>query len=554
MKRSIIIMAAIATASTFANAQEQVLPPLKDLGIKEDLSLAGKLVVNEIRFDGNGVYSDEELRDVISVDLSKPLSTEDLEAIRKAVSRFYFSNGYVNSGAMIGEQDLSKGVLTVSVVEGALDKINVMGTGWLRPSYVEKRIRSGVKTPLSMEDLKRSLEFVRRDEKIRKINTALLPGDELGQSHLDVIVTENKLFDAGIGISNRRPPSVGAEEAEVYLGTRNLTSLGDTLRLNYTFTDEGMDEVDFDGADNYAVSYSLPLHTSGTSLELGTVRSDYVILEEPFDTLNIQSDTQMVSVGIRQPIYNDLKHEFSVSLKGERRQSETMVSGMPFSISPGSTDGMTRIAALRFSPEYVYRSSKRVIAVRTTLSFGLDTQDPVLDESYMGPEFFSWLTQASWVEAIGSSENLFALKSYYQHTDERLISMEQFSLGGMNTIRGYRENQIIRDNAFSISPEVRIPILRDRYTKPIMHLIPFFDYGIGWNAEGDRDRESIYSLGLGLTYKPTDNVNMSLYWGYAFEEFDIKDDDDLQDYGIHFQVRIGTDFLDPSKDVRPDKE
>ena len=553
MKRNIIILVAIVTASVSANAQEQVLPPLKDLGIKEDLSLTGKLVIKEIRFDGNSVFSGEELRDVISVDLSKPLSTEELEKIRKAVSQFYFNNGYVNSGATIGEQDLSSGVLTVSVVEGVLDKINVMGTGWLRPSYVEDRIRSGVKKPLSMEDLKRSLEFVRRDEKIRKINTALLPGDELGQSHLDVIVTEHKLFDAGIGLSNRRPPSVGAEEAEVYVGTKNLTSLGDTLRLNYTFTDEGMKEVDFDGADNYAISYSLPLHTSGTSLELGKVRSDYVILEEPFDTLNIESDTQMVSVGIRQPIYNDLKHEFSVSLKGERRQSKTMVSGMPFSISPGSTDGMTRIAALRVSPEYVYRSSKRVIAVRTTLSFGLDAQDPVLDESYMEPEFFSWLTQASWVEAIGSSENLFALKSYYQHTDERLISMEQFSLGGMNTIRGYRENQIIRDNAFSISPEVRIPILRDRYTKPIMHLIPFFDYGIAWNAEGDRDRESIYSLGLGLTYKPTDYVNMSLYWGYAFEDFDIKDDDDLQDYGIHFQIRIGTDFLDPRKDVRPDK-
>ena len=553
MNRNITILVAIVAAGMLANAQEQVLPPLKDLGIKEDLSLIGKLVIKEVRFNGNSMFSDEELRDVISTDLSKPVSTEDLEKIRKAVSQFYFNNGYVNSGATIGEQDLSSGVLTVSVVEGVLDKINVMGTGWLRPSYVEDRIRSGVKKPLNMEDLKRSLEFVRRDEKIRKINTALLPGDELGQSHLDVIVTEHKLFDAGIGLSNRRPPSVGAEEAEVYIGTKNLTSLGDTLRLNYTFTDEGMKEVDFDGADNYAISYSLPLHTSGTTLELGTVKSDYVILEEPFDTLNIQSDTQMVSVGIRQPIYNDLKHEFTVSLKGERRQSKTMVSGMPFSISPGSTDGMTRIAALRVSPEYVYRSSKRVIAVRTTLSFGLDAQDPVLDESFMGPEFFSWLTQASWVEAIGSSENLFALKSYYQHTDERLISMEQFSLGGMNTIRGYRENQIIRDNAFSISPEVRIPILRDRYTKPIMHLIPFFDYGIGWNAVGDRDRESIYSLGLGLNYKPTDYVNMSLYWGYAFEDFDTKDDDDLQDYGIHFQIRIGTDFLDPRKDVRPDK-
>jgi len=46
---------------------------------------------------------------------------------------------------------------------------------------------------------------------------------------------------------------------------------------------------------------------------------------------------------------------------------------------------------------------------------------------------------------------------------------------------------------------------------------------------------------------------MSLYWGHAFEDFDTKDDDDLQDYGIHFQIRIGTDFLDPRKDVRPDK-
>ena len=210
MKRNIIILVAIVTASVSANAQEQVLPPLKDLGIKEDLSLTGKLVIKEIRFDGNSVFSGEELRDVISVDLSKPLSTEELEKIRKAVSQFYFNNGYVNSGATIGEQDLSNGVLTVSVVEGVLDKINVMGTGWLRPSYVEDRIRSGVKTPLNMEDLKRSLEFIRRDEKIRKINTALLPGDKLGQSHLDAIVTENKLLDAGIGLSNRRPPSVGA--------------------------------------------------------------------------------------------------------------------------------------------------------------------------------------------------------------------------------------------------------------------------------------------------------------------------------------------------------
>ena len=550
MKTKIMLAWVMIFACGMASAQEAVLPPLKDLGIGE--ASKGEAVIREIRFEGNTVYADEELRGAIETDLSKPMGAEELETLRKEVSKFYADGGYVNSGALIDAQELSGGILTIRVVEGTLDRINIAGNGWLRSGYVEKRIRRGGGTILNINELKRSLEFVRRDDKIRKINTALVPGDELGKSHLDVIVTENKLFDAGIGISNRRPPSVGAEEAEVYIGTKNLTSLGDTLRLNYIFTQDGMEEVDFEDAGNYGVSYSLPLNSMGTALDLGTVRSDYAILEEPFDTLDITSDTQMHSIGIRQPIYNDLKHEFSMTLKGERRESKTLVSGMPFSISPGSTDGMTRIAALRVSPEYVYRSPKRVIAARTTLTFGLDSQNPVVDEDYMDPEFFSWLTQASWVESLGR-DRLFVLKSYYQYTDERLISMEQFSLGGMNTIRGYRENQLIRDNAFVISPEVRMPVLRDRYNKPIMHLVPFLDYGVGWNAKGERKRESIYSAGLGVTYRPTDYIDMSLFWGYAFEDFDIKNDDDLQDHGVHFRVRIGAGFLDPSQDVRPVK-
>ena len=62
MKRNITILMAIVTAGVLANAQEQVLPPLKDLGIKEDLSLIGKLVIKEVRFDGNSMFSDEELQ------------------------------------------------------------------------------------------------------------------------------------------------------------------------------------------------------------------------------------------------------------------------------------------------------------------------------------------------------------------------------------------------------------------------------------------------------------------------------------------------------------
>jgi len=539
----------VAVIGQSSDSERGKLPPLKDLGIVE---APKEVVLKGIEFDGNTVFTDEQLLELVKDRVGKKAGVEELEGIRKAISQHYFDSQYVNSGAVIDEQDLSNGVLMVRIVEGRLGNINVLNEGWLRSGYVTSRIQREVGKPLNLNDLKQGLEFVRRDEKIRKINTALVPGDDLGVSHLDMIVTENRVFDVGLGVSNRRPPSVGAEEAEIYFGSKNLTSFGDTLRGNYTISQQGMDEWDVGDAGNYSLFYSLPLTRWDTTLELGYNQSDYVILEEPFNTLDIESDTRMYTVALRQPIYRDLQHELSVTLKGEHRRSEVLVSGEPFSISPGSVNGQTRISALRLSPEYVYRSQQRVIAARTTFSFGLDELDPILGSDY-DPEYFTWMTQASWVESVTDNDTLLVVKLFHQYTDDQVVSMEQFSLGGVSTIRGYRENQLIRDNAFIISPELRIPVYKDRYGKAQVYLIPFVDYGIGWNSNGPREREEIYSAGLGVTYNPTDHISMSLYWGHGFEDFEIRNDDDLQDDGIHFQVRLGAAFWDPTVNAVPEK-
>ena len=157
------------------------------------------------------------------------------------------------------------------------------------------------------------------------------------------------------------------------------------------------------------------------------------------------------------------------------------------------------------------------------------------------------------MESVSENDTLLVVKLFHQHTDDRVVSMEQFSLGGVNTIRGYRENQLIRDNAFIISPELRFPVYKDRYGKALVYLIPFVDYGIGWNSNGPREREEIYSAGLGVTYNPTDHISMSLYWGHGFEDFGVRNNNDLQDDGIHFQLRLGTAFWDPTVNAVPEK-
>ena len=68
-------------------SQEGVLPPLKDLGIVGDEP--AEIVLKGVEFDGNTVFSDAELLELVKERLGKKVSIEELEGVRKAVSKHY---------------------------------------------------------------------------------------------------------------------------------------------------------------------------------------------------------------------------------------------------------------------------------------------------------------------------------------------------------------------------------------------------------------------------------------------------------------------------------
>ena len=50
-------------------------------------------------------------------------------------------------------------------------------------------------------------------------------------------------------------------------------------------------------------------------------------------------------------------------------------------------------------------------------------------------------------------------------------------------VRGYLENQVVRDNAVLASVETRIPLVRNTPWADSVQLAPFFDYGNAWNTQ-----------------------------------------------------------------------
>jgi hemolysin activation/secretion protein len=135
-------------------------------------------------------------------------------------------------------------------------------------------------------------------------------------------------------------------------------------------------------------------------------------------------------------------------------------------------------------------------------------------------------------------ETTLVLRLNSQFSNRPLLSIEQFSIGGMQSVRGYRENQLLRDDGIFASAEARVPVWMAKDKSPIVSLASFFDFGDGWNSDRfNKSYQSIYSAGVGLLVNATKHAQVTVYWGHPFVDFH-EPKVSLQDYGIHFVVSI----------------
>ena len=70
--------------------------------------------------------------------------------------------------------------------------------------------------------------------------------------------------------------------------------------------------------------------------------------------------------------------------------------------------------------------------------------------------------------------------------DRQLPTLEQFAVGGVDSVRGYQENQLVRDQGLTASLELRVPVLR-KQERDVLEAVPFFDVGYAIN-HGDAPR------------------------------------------------------------------
>ena len=532
------------------------------------LNISRKFKKKQIEVKLKAIYPNREnigkrLTRIALIIVNCYMSAEQIQALKNQITHYYIKHKYLNSGAIIPDQEVQNGVIVMRIIEGWLAKVEVENAEelYLDSAYIKRRLlfNSDRQRHLNMGTLEERLQIMQQNPLFKQITGRLAPGNEFGAGILKVNVIEASPYQFNFQFNNHRPPSIGAYRGVLEFGHHNVLGWGDGLLVRYGLTV---------GLNDYSFKYNIPfrlfaLTNFDTTFSLSLARTDSEVITEPFKELGVKSDSKIWSVSLRQPLFKSYPapdpnphyyQEFALALKLEKRENITFLEGKPFNFSQGSIEGETTFAVIRLTPEYLRRGQNNVIAFYNTFSLGINAFESKVAND-IDEQFITWLSQFQWFGRLNQwnrgqeivRDSSLRLRVNFQIANQELLSLENIAFGGSSSVRGYREGQLLRDSGIFTSLEWQFPLgylvlpwLQEPGVGKI-YLTPFLDYARGWNAETSTIvPKDISSVGLGLRWSISNNLHAQLYWAKPLRNIKKPQNQeyDLQDEGLHFEINV----------------
>ena len=167
----------------------QIIPTLALLTVSLTTyanSMVDGVVLKRVDISGASVFSSQALQNALPASPGERVYAEDILAMVDAITELYQKAGYITSGAMLSNQDVSDGVVRIAVIEGQLTDVALSTTGRLSDAFVRGKVKASTSGPLKLSDLQRAISRLEREETISHVKGSLKPGAQRGESTLDL--------------------------------------------------------------------------------------------------------------------------------------------------------------------------------------------------------------------------------------------------------------------------------------------------------------------------------------------------------------------------------
>ena len=470
--------------------------------------------IREYRVIGSRHLPRDQVDYAVYAYLGPDRTAEDVELARAALEQRYHRAGYQTVVVEIPPQDPTTGVIILSVQEMPVGRLTVRGSKYhdierikrLAPSLAEGSIPN-------FRDVEKDVIRLNRRADLR-VTPEFKPGALPGSVDVELVVEDSFPLHGSVELNNRYSANTTPLRLDASLRYDNLWQLGHTIGAAFQVAPQ-----DADDALVYSGYYLAPVpRVEWLSLMAQAIRqnSDVSTLGGSASAGNgeIYGGRLIAELPTRHAgMFHNLT--FGLDYKNFEQSlsfNNVLIDSSPITYYPFllSYNGFWMGKDYRFQFDGAFNWHFR----------GMGSGEVEFDNRRYAANgnYFYFRGLASYEHDLWQDFQVKALLQG-QATDNPLVDSEQFSVGGLNTVRGYLESQAVGDSAIAGTLEVRSPSLLRWWTKNDRHefrLLGFLDAGsvfINDPLPEQTTNFNLLSVGFGALAKVMDWLNGAIYVG-----------------------------------------
>ncbi|MDU4250648.1 ShlB/FhaC/HecB family hemolysin secretion/activation protein [Pseudomonas sp.] len=416
----------------------------------------------------------------------KCLGVNQLNGLLKDITDHYLSRGFVTTRAYLPQQDLSSGELKIIVVEGRFEGFDQSALASPRELAMTFPGRTG--EVLNLRDLEQLVDQINRLPS-RQAQMELVPGKEVGGSRVQLKGERSKPWRVSASRDNNGDSTSGEQQAGVGLDWDSPLGLADQFGLRY-----GQDVVSdhWKHSDNQSLWYSVPY--GWWTFNYSYSRNYYRTRNEDAGfAFKYDGDNETHQLGAERVLHRDDVSKTGVNFGLSHQRTRNYIDDTLLDVSS------THLSEFRLGFNHGRRVGSAFVNAdigwqRGIGAFGAQDDEHGAPHGTPTARYNKYSLTLSYLQPFKLWEQAFSFESLAtgQHSEDLLYSPQRISLGGLSSIRGFKDQTLSGDSGYYWRNQ-----LRWRRAVTWEPLLPWVqEYGVAYAYDFGAIEHGRYNPGL----------------------------------------------------------
>ena len=406
---------------------------LRSLALQSGSDMQGSCIqIDRVHTEDIKLISKEKLEQMIKPYLHKCDTIGEINNLVKKINNVYIEKAYITSRAYIKAQDLSKGDLIISSMEGKIESVKGKNV------VTELVFLSPEDTYLNLRELEMGVEQLNRLRSYQA-KMAINPGGKVGYSKIVMNGIRSSFpVHGSLSVNNFGTEKSGKYQLSGSMDWENPLGWNDILSLSYNTTNKQDEENDSLGR---SISYALPIGQS--YLKMTYSRFKYKQIVNGLNTnYTSEGKSKSFKVSLEHKLFHGKNGRGKIDISLEKKKNDNYLAGEYL----GTSSSTLTILQLGYTYNYTaptwdgyatlrYHQGLDILGAKTGPTTSPKFKKVTLDLSYN--------KKIEYKNALPARYNL---SFHGQYAKKGIIGSQQIGMGGPYSVRGFKSEGSLSGN------------------------------------------------------------------------------------------------------------